>query len=182
MEESERVLTMLNTLMDISEAQAGLMKLQRRSVVLAELCRDLRELFEFVAEERQIALVIDVPAEIRCEADPARLRQVLVNLVDNGLKYTPPGGRVVVRARTAGPETAIFVEDNGPGIPPEELDRIWERLYRGDKSRSQRGLGLGLSLVKAITEAHGGRVEVESAPGAGAKFAVVLPAAATESA
>jgi signal transduction histidine kinase len=182
MEESERVLTMLNTLMDISEAQAGLMKLQRRSVAVAELCQDLRELFEFVAEERRIALVVDVPSEIQCEADPARLRQVLVNLVDNALKYTPPGGRVVVSARQAGTETAVSVQDNGPGIPPEELNRIWERLYRGDKSRSQRGLGLGLSLVKAITEAHGGRVEVESAPGAGAKFTVVVPAAAILSA
>jgi signal transduction histidine kinase len=176
LEETDRVLTMLNTLMDISEAETGLMKLERRSVSLAELVGEVTELFEFVAEEKKIALVAEIPAELQVFADPHRLRQVLVNLVDNGLKYTGEGGRVSVSARASGGETIIVVQDSGAGIPPEEVERIWERLYRGDKSRSQRGLGLGLSLVKAIVGAHGGRIELQSEVGKGSTFSVYLPA------
>ncbi len=103
------------------------------------------------------------------------MRQAFANLLDNALKYTPEGGEVSVdcaRGETGG--VLVTVRDNGMGIPPEEQARIWERLYRGDKSRAQRGLGLGLSLVKAIVEAHGGRVEVASREGEGARFTVTL--------
>jgi signal transduction histidine kinase len=103
------------------------------------------------------------------------MRQVLANLVDNAVKYTPEGGRVDVEARRQDSEAAVIVRDTGEGIAPEELPRIWDRLYRGDASRSQRGLGLGLSLVKAVVEAHRGRIEVSSEPGKGSTFMVVLP-------
>jgi signal transduction histidine kinase len=110
-------------------------------------------------------------------ADPSRLRQVLANLLDNAVKYTPPGGHVTLKARADGDEVALDVEDDGPGIAAEDLPRIWERLYRGDRSRSERGLGLGLSLVRAIVEAHKGRVEVVSTPDHGATFTIHLPIA-----
>jgi len=107
--------------------------------------------------------------------DRARIRQVLANLVDNAVKYSPAGGRIAISARTIGDRAVLSVEDEGPGIPDEDLPRVWERLYRGDRSRSTRGLGLGLSLVKAIVEAHGGAVGVNSAVGAGSRFLIRLP-------
>jgi len=105
------------------------------------------------------------------------VRQVLANLIDNAVKYTPAGGRVWIEARAEGPAVVVEVGDTGIGIAEAELPRVWERLYRGDASRSARGLGLGLSLVKAIVEAHGGRVTARSSPGQGSVFAVTLPAA-----
>ena len=115
------------------------------------------------------------PMILRGNIDPARMRQVFANLLDNALKYTPEGGEVTVRGeRDAAGRVRVMMRDNGMGIPVAEQTRIWERLYRGDKSRGQRGLGLGLSLVKAVVEAHGGRVAVESEPNKGAAFTVTL--------
>ena len=107
--------------------------------------------------------------------DPNRVRQVFANLLDNAIKYTPEGGRVTITTRNEPGQVVVLFRDTGIGIPAEEQDKIWARLYRGDKSRSQRGLGLGLSLVKAVVEAHDGKATVTSKPGEGAEFAVVLP-------
>src|SRR5205085_12019346 len=101
---------------------------------------------------------------------------VFANLLDNALKYTPEGGKIAIGTEIGEKTTCVTFRDTGMGIPPEEQNKIWERLYRGDKSRSQRGLGLGLSLVKAIVTAHNGRVTVESHPGHGSSFKVELPA------
>jgi signal transduction histidine kinase len=175
MEESDRVLTMLNTLMDISEAETGLMKLDLRPVPLDEVVSEVSELFEFVAQDKSIRVTTAVPSNLIVRADRNRLRQVLVNLLDNAIKYTPSGGRVEISAKSGGDEVVITVKDTGEGIPTEEVPRIWERLYRGDKSRSQRGLGLGLSLVRAIINAHGGGIEVQSTVGKGSNFTIHLP-------
>ena len=147
MEESDRVLTMLNTLMDISEAETGLMKLDLQPVRLDELVRDAIELFEFVAQEKRIIVTTALSPDLVVRADRNRLRQVLVNLFDNAIKYSPPGSRVEISAEPRANEWVITVRDTGTGIPDEEIPRIWERLYRGDKSRSQRGLGLGLVVL-----------------------------------
>jgi signal transduction histidine kinase len=103
------------------------------------------------------------------------MRQAFANLLDNAIKYTPEGGSVFVSVRAEPQQALVIFRDTGIGIPVDEQDKIWSRLYRGDKSRSQRGLGLGLSLVKAIVEAHGGRVTVSSEPGKGSEFTVSLP-------
>ncbi|MEO6163729.1 MAG: sensor histidine kinase, partial [Candidatus Binatia bacterium] len=108
-------------------------------------------------------------------ADRTRLRQAVANLVDNAIKYTPSGGGVEIVATRAEREVLLSVRDSGIGIPADELPRIWDRLYRGDQSRSQRGLGLGLSLVKAVAQAHQGRVEASSNPGGGSVFSLALP-------
>ena len=175
MEESDRVLTMLNTLMDISEAETGLMKLDLQPVRLDEVVRDAIELFEFVAQEKRIIVTTALSPDLVLRADRNRLRQVLVNLLDNAIKYSAPGGRVEISAEPRADEWVITVRDTGTGIPDEEIPRIWERLYRGDKSRSQRGLGLGLSLVRAIINAHGGSIEVQSTVGKGSSFVIHLP-------
>lgn len=173
-EESERVLAMLNTLMDITEAEAGMMKLHCAPVDLCQLVREVVELYQYVAEERKISIHTELPA--RCEAgvDHNRIRQVFANLLDNALKYTPEGGSVTITVRDEPGQAVAIFRDTGMGIPAEEQEKIWARLYRGDKSRSQRGLGLGLSLVKAVVEAHGGKVTVSSQPNAGATFTVKL--------
>jgi signal transduction histidine kinase len=103
------------------------------------------------------------------------MRQVFANLLDNAIKYTSAGGIVSINVRAEGGQALVTFRDNGVGIPPGEQDKIWTRLYRGDKSRSQRGLGLGLSLVKAVVEAHGGAVSVASEPNQGSVFTVRLP-------
>jgi signal transduction histidine kinase len=108
-------------------------------------------------------------------ADRSRLRQVLANLLDNAIKYTPVGGRVDVEAMRRQSLAIISVRDTGIGVMAHEASRIWDRLYRGAHSRSERGLGLGLSLVRAIVMAHRGRVDVSSAPGGGSTFTIALP-------
>ena len=104
-----------------------------------------------------------------------RLRQVFANLLDNAIKYTSEGGEVRITAARDGDSALVIVADTGAGIAAEHLPRIWERLYRADPSRSERGLGLGLSLVKAYVGAHGGQVEAQSQPGRGSVFTVRLP-------
>jgi signal transduction histidine kinase len=176
LEEAERVAAMLDTLMDISEAEVGAMRLSRERVELADVVRDAASLYEMVAEDKGVVLETRCAPSVCVSADRNRLRQVAANLLDNAIKYTPPGGRVEVHTGIEGSDALLTVTDTGPGIPAGELPRIWERLYRGDASRSERGLGLGLSLVKAVVEAHGGRVEALSAPGQGSSFVVRLPA------
>lgn len=175
-EESDQLLQMLNTLMDISEAETGALKLQRALVDVPALLADTIDLYRYVAEDKGIALSLAKPTPIRLTADRNRLRQVIANLLDNAIKYTPAGGRVEVSAVSEPRQVVIRVSDTGIGMTPDELLKIWERLYRGDRSRSERGLGLGLSLVKAIVEAHRGRVHAASTPGAGSTFTLVFPA------
>jgi signal transduction histidine kinase len=177
MEESDRVLTMLNTLMDVAEAEAGVMKLDRKPTDLVPLLNEVTELYQYVAEEKKIAVSVEATPPCEALVDASRIRQVFANLLDNAIKYTGEGGQVRITARNGSNSTVIKVRDNGVGISAVEQPKIWDRLYRGDKSRSQRGLGLGLSLVKAIVTAHGGHVEVSSQLGFGSEFTVHLPAA-----
>jgi signal transduction histidine kinase len=174
-EESDRMLSMLNALMDITEAETGMMNLKLEKVDLCQLAREVTELYEYVAEEKRITMEADLPEPCEATVDHTRMRQVFANLLDNALKYTPENGKVSISVRCE-PEMAVAsFRDTGIGIPPEEADKIWLRLYRGDKSRSQRGLGLGLSLVKAMVEAHGGTVKLASEINKGSEFTVSLP-------
>lgn len=174
-EESDRVLSMLQTLMDISEAEAGTMKLARAGTDLGQLLREVVELYQFVSEERGVSVTLQQGCSCTAWVDPNRMRQVLGNLLDNAIKYNKPGGTVTISARVEGDEVVLEFSDSGAGIPGHDLERIWERLYRGDRSRSLRGLGLGLSLVKAVVEAHGGKVGVSSVVDQGATFTLRLP-------
>jgi signal transduction histidine kinase len=179
-EESDHALVMLNTLMDISEAESGVMALQREPLALESVAARAADLYRDLAEARGVALVVRAPAgdaAARVSGDRTRLEQVAANLTDNALKYSEPGGEVLIETAVEADYSILRVSDRGPGIPEDELPRIWDRLFRGDKSRAERGLGLGLSLVKAIVEAHGGRVTVTSRLGQGSTFDVRLPRA-----
>jgi signal transduction histidine kinase len=174
-EESDRILTMLNTLMDISEAETGVMTLDRKAVDISALMESVLEVYSHVAEEKGLAIHISPREGLCVTADHNRMSQVLANLLDNAIKYTPSGGKIFLETSQRHGEVIIRIEDTGIGISQENLPRIWDRLFRGDQSRSQKGLGLGLSLVKAIVLAHSGRVKVSSEPGKGSVFIIYLP-------
>jgi signal transduction histidine kinase len=174
-EEADRVLVMLNTLMDISEAESGVLPLTREPVHLAAVVARAVDLYRDVADAKDVALETRIVDDVVVNGDRTRLAQVAANLIDNAVKYTPTGGRVDVEVDGGDGRARLRVRDTGAGIPPDEVPRIWDRLFRGDASRAERGLGLGLSVVKAVVEAHGGTVEVESRVGAGSTFTVELP-------
>jgi signal transduction histidine kinase len=174
-EESGRMQSVLNLLMDIAEAEAGAMKLDLKEASLTQLARDNVGLYEDVAAEKKVTLSLAPSEEVQVQADATRLRQALANLVDNAVKYTPAGGTVRLSVSRKGRLAVVEVADTGMGIEKKDLPRIWDRLYRADSSRSQKGLGLGLSLVKAVVEAHRGEVQVSSQPGQGSSFTVSLP-------
>lgn len=175
LEESDRVLTLLNTLMDISEAETGTMKLKLAALNVASLIEEIVELYEHVAEDKDITVSFDCPRHICINADLNRMRQVLANLLDNAVKYSGRNASVTIAAHEQNGQIVIRVADNGSGIPAAEISKIWDRLHRGDASRSQPGLGLGLSLVEAVVRAHRGRVGVQSEPGVGSAFTLYLP-------
>ena len=177
-EETDRVLVMLDTLMDISEAESGAMPLQRERVRLADVAARAVDLYRDVADVKGVTLAADAAdADAVVFGDRVRLEQATANLIDNAVKYTPRGGHVAVDVQRERDRALLRVRDTGIGIPADEQPRIWDRLFRGDKSRAERGLGLGLSLVKAVIEAHGGTVAVASEPGQGSTFTVSLPVA-----
>jgi signal transduction histidine kinase len=176
-EECDRVLSMLNSLMDIAEADHGTLRLALAEVPLRSVMADAVDLYEDTADQKGVRLSIADGPEVVVVADRDRLRQVVANLVDNATKYTPAGGRVTLAARTEGREAVMTVTDTGVGIAPADQSRIWQRLYRADPSRSERGLGLGLSLVRAYVRAHGGEAEVASEPGHGSTFTIRVPLA-----
>ncbi|MEA2014543.1 MAG: ATP-binding protein [Thermodesulfobacteriota bacterium] len=174
MEESENVLTMLNILMDVAEAETGVMKLNITDIPVREVVHSVIEMYEMVAEERNITITEDLSDGIIINVDRIRFRQVIANLLDNALKYSSDGGCVNISARRKGDMVSISISDEGIGIPHGEMDKIWSRLYRGDHSRSRHGLGLGLSLVRAIVQAHGGTVKVESELKKGSVFIITV--------
>lgn len=176
MEESERVLTMIDTLMSVAEAEAGVMKLKLVPTDLSQILRESFDLYEHVAEDKSLVVQLNSSSGMIATADPQRVRIVFANLVDNAMKYTPERGKIVASIKRMDDLIVLQLQDSGPGIAEKDMEKIWDRLFRADKSRSQRGLGLGLSLVKAIVEAHEGYVEVKSQLGRGSVFTVAFKA------
>jgi signal transduction histidine kinase len=174
-EEADRVVTMLNTLMDITETESGLANLNVGSHSVAELFANVIESYSEFAADKSIKVTTSVSPDLRVEADAMGISRVLGNLLDNAIKYTPEGGRIYLEGARKGGQVELRVRDNGSGIPESDLPRIWDRLFRGDRSRTERGLGLGLSFVQAIVKAHGGSTHAESQPDAGTTITVRLP-------
>jgi signal transduction histidine kinase len=173
-EEADRVSTMLNTLMDIAEADAGLVKLERKTLRIGKLLAQAVESYLELAQERGVLVSCNAPDDLMVNADAASLFRVFANIIDNGIKYTQSGGKLEVSAWSEGVHVVITFTDNGIGIAPDDLPRVWDRLYRASRSRTERGLGLGLSFVRAITEAHGGTAVLESTLGAGTTVKISL--------
>lgn len=175
---AERLKLLIEDLLIISELESGRIRLQLQPVLLAPLVTKLCEDFRPRSGARGVKLVNEVGTLV-AQADPNRLQQVLSNLVDNAIKYGRSEGTVKIQARSADGKIELCVADDGPGIPAEARDRVFERFYRVDKARSreQGGTGLGLSIVKHIVQSHGGRVWVESESGVGSRFFFSLPEA-----
>jgi signal transduction histidine kinase len=144
-------------------------------VDITRLVREACELFQPVAEDKRITLVFDISDGCSVKGDLQRLQRLVANLLDNALKYTLPGGKVAIVLKAHAGAAIISVTDTGIGIAEEELPRIFERFYRGDRSRTQMGTGLGLSLAAAIASAHRGSITVSSTPGEGSTFTITLP-------
>lgn len=178
LEEANRLTRLVDSLLALSRADAGTIQLNRTELRLLDLARESAELLEVLADEKGQSLSVTGDESVRVIADRLILRQALVNLVDNALKYSPVGGAVSVRVRSeARREAIVEIRDNGPGIAPEHQSKIFDRFYRVDKARSRGagGAGIGLAISRWAVEANGGRIEVESEIGKGALFRVRLP-------
>lgn len=175
-EECDRLVTMIDTMLEITQAEAGSAPMVSGPVDLTALVHDAVELFVPMAENRHLSLAAEVPpAPVVVQGSLPRLQRVVANLVDNALKYTPAGGRVTVGLSPSAAGATIRVADTGPGIPPAQCQRVFDRYFRGDASRSTPGNGLGLPLARALARAHGGEIRVESVVGKGSTFTVWLP-------
>jgi len=179
-----RMGTLTENLISISELEKDGLKLEYAETDVHLAIGDVVRGFRSELEAREQELVLALEELPLIEADPARVRQIVGNLVSNAVKFTYPGGRITIGAtllRDEGEQPqmhcAIWVEDTGIGISPEEREHIWERFYRpvNPLAMEASGLGVGLSIVKSLVEAHNGRVWLESTPGEGSKFTVLLP-------
>jgi heavy metal sensor kinase len=181
MEESTSLGVLVNQLLLLAESDAGRLALNPKPIPLDQVVKKSVDMFEGVAESQGIRLQTPELAAVQVAGDENHLRQLINNLLDNAIKFTPAGGQVTVELSRQNGQARLRVADTGSGIPAKELPRIFERFYMGDKSRQhangRRGTGLGLAICQAIVSGHHGTINVESAPGKGSTFTVELPAA-----
>ena len=176
LEETQRLSRIVENLLTIARLDAGEARMEKVNVDLGELAAETSEQMKLLAEEKSLSLTCDATPGVYVEGDRSRLKQVLVNLIDNAIKYTERGS-IEIKVRTANQRAVLEVTDSGVGIPSEALSHIFERFYRADKARSREsgGAGLGLAIVKAICSAHDGEIKVVSTEEKGSRFVVELP-------
>jgi signal transduction histidine kinase len=183
-EEAARLEHLVNDLRTLSLADAGELSMSLQNVEPGELLRDVASLYEFQAKRKNIELVVDIASPLSLlEIDPGRMTQVLTNTLDNATRHTPESGRIILSARQVNDRIEFAIQDSGPGLPNEEVERIFERFYRADPSRQREdgGSGLGLAIAKSIVQAHSGQVWAESdtvpagGAGKGLKIVISLP-------
>jgi two-component system, OmpR family, phosphate regulon sensor histidine kinase PhoR len=175
---TDRLTYLIEDLLTISRLESGQIVMNLQRVSLHEHIERVREDLQSRAQEKQVAVENQIPAALCAQADADRLHQVLFNLVENAIKYGRQAGRVTIGAKSTGDKKVqIWVQDDGPGIPPESKERVFERFYRVDRARSREsgGTGLGLAIVKHIVQAHGGEVWIKSDLGVGSTFFFTLP-------
>src|SRR6266496_2675632 len=179
LEETHRLARIVESLLAISRLEAGEARVQPVRLDLTELARTTADHMKLLAEEKHISMTFDGTDPVEVEADPSRIKQVVVNLLDNAIKYTPEGGDVSISVTQRDSHAVLEVADSGLGISASDLPHVFERFYRADKTRSRQlgGTGLGLSIVRSICLAHGGHVTVKSGEGRGSLFRVELPLA-----
>jgi len=175
-EECDRLVGLINTMLEIAQTDSGLARLAKTSVDIPGIIREAIDLFQPAAEDKGISLSARLPkTALTIHGDKTALQRVVANLLDNAIKFTDRGGKVVITVKEDPTRAIIEISDTGEGITPEDLPHIFERFYRGDKSRSTQGNGLGLSLALSIVRAHGGNIEVISSPHTGSTFTIRLP-------
>jgi heavy metal sensor kinase len=177
LEEVNRLTSLVDNLLTISRADAGSLQLELVDVPVMQLVREAAALFEVLVEEKALNLIVAGDESATVQGDRLFLRQALVNLLHNAVKYSPLGGTISVRVKSSLNEVAVDIEDNGPGIPLEDRQKIFDRFYRVDRARWREsgGAGLGLSITKWVVEAHGGKIGLESEWTEGCLFRVNLP-------
>jgi heavy metal sensor kinase len=177
LEEVNRLTSLVDNLLTISRADAGSLQLQFVQVLIMQLAREAAALFEVLVEEKALHLIVTGDESAAVQGDRLFLRQALVNLLHNAVKYSPLGGTIAVRVRKSASRITLEIEDSGPGVPLEDRPRIFERFYRVDKARGREsgGAGLGLSITKWVVEAHSGEIILESGSEQGCLFRVELP-------
>jgi len=180
LEEADRLTRLVDTLLRLSHADAGTVTLAREPVALEAIARDVAGSLAILAEERKQRIVVDGDGRATVVVDPAVLREAVINVVDNAIKYSPPGATISMRVRAAGHNAELTVADEGPGIPPEFRERIFDRFVRVDEGRSRAagGDGLGLAIARWAVEVNGGRITAGSGASGGAEFSIVLPSKA----
>lgn len=174
-ENSETILKMLDAIMDVMEVETGTMYLNIERLSLRSLIDNILDIYKFIGEEKNIQIVNEVSSSILIDGDKGRLLQALANIIDNSIKYSPENSQAIVRGSLGHDSVILDIADEGMGISENEIPRIWDRLYRGDSSRSTKGLGLGLSFVFAIVEAHKGKISVHNNPDKGCTFRIHFP-------
>ncbi|MFC1664262.1 sensor histidine kinase [Pseudomonadota bacterium] len=175
LEECDRLIKLINTTLDVAEAEAGVGNILEEEVDLSNLAEDACELFEPVAEENHISLSSSLDRNCRTRGNKQNLQRMLSNLLDNAIKYTPPKGEVTVNLSRNAEEIKIAVTDTGLGIPLHDQHRVFERFFRCDQSRAKDGCGLGLSFARAVARTHGGDITVRSIPKKTSTFVITLP-------
>ncbi len=174
----DEILSEFKMMTDITEVESGLQNLRKEEVDLESICQDIIDLYEIVAEQKEITITLEESSlkdRLTIFVDRKKIRQALANLIDNAIKYSPENSEIRVSYYRHNQQAVIRITDQGMGINSSELPHIWKRLYRGESSRTQKGIGLGLSLVKSIVEAHNGSVDVETTEGKGSSFVIRLP-------
>jgi len=175
-EECDRLLDMVNTMLVISKAEAGVSQIEQKEVDLSGVARDACELFYLPAQDKGLNLVCDIKNRHVVIGDIRMIQRMIANLLDNAIKYTPAPGTVEVSVVSTDDQAVVVsVKDSGGGISENDLPHIFERFYRCDKSRSEAGTGLGLSFAQAVARAHGGDISIESTPNQGSTFTVLFP-------
>ena len=175
LEECDRLIKLINTTLDVAEAEAGVSHTAKEQINLSSLVVDACELFEPAAEQKSIDLSCNLDSNCKVIGERSSLQRMLSNLLDNALKYTGPSGSVKVLLNTNSTHVDIKVSDSGIGIPASDQQRIFDRFFRCDHSRTNDGCGLGLSFARAVARAHGGDINLQSEPSKGTTFTVTLP-------
>ena len=181
--DSDRLAKLIDDLLDLSKIESSKLKMSLKPISLAPIIEGVISGFRKQAKDKSLSMNIEIPKEIsNILADENRLTQVLFNLIDNAIKYSQQGGKVVILAKDRGQFVQVDVSDNGVGIPEKDIPRIFERFYRVDKARSRQlgGTGLGLSIVKHIVQSHGGEVFVQSILAQGSTFSFTIPKASQD--
>lgn len=178
LEEVNRLTSLVDNLLTISRADGGSLELQRTHIAMMGLAREAAMLFEILAEEKSLTLVLEGDESLSVNGDRLFLRQALVNVLHNAVKYSPIGGTIAIRVRESASEVTVEIEDSGPGVPLEDRAKIFDRFYRVDRARWREsgGAGLGLSIAKWVVDAHGGSIVLDDTPKPGCLLRIRLPA------